>query len=309
LIDESGVYWFDRAGALHALPHSQTEPIMLRAALASNFEVLRMVGDDTHLYWGEADLPPPGPPHPGPPPPPGRLYSIAKAGGDAKLLLESASELLTPLAVDRERVVVQRSFSNLAAVAKDGSSSEMLAADVHVETAKVIEGKLYWSVPDANNSDENGYYHHLWRANLDGSNAARIARIEGSEYLGARDVILWRQERTHLDPLAHDENYVMLDQSTGCVQPLPALGLTISLDSVADAEHVYWFSFNGLEGVSPGDPEIGMPLVRVDLRSGELEQLRTEGFTATLGDNIIGQTRDRLYVTVNGQGLVAIDKP
>jgi hypothetical protein len=68
-------------------------------------------------------------------------------------------------------------------------------------------------------------------------------------------------------------------------------------------------SFNGLGAVSPGDPQIGKPLIRVDLRTGALEQIETPGFSATLSDNIIGQTRSRLYVTINGEGLVAIDKP
>lgn len=313
VIDESGIFWFDQAGALYALSHEGNgTPEVLRSAPAEGFQVLGIVGDESALYWGEATTPPePGPPEVGPPPPPGRLYSIPKGGGDSILLLEGSDHLLTPLAAVEGRVITLRSYreASLLSVAKDGSESERLAPNVPAEQARVIEGKLHWFVEGEDSSDTKGYYQDLWRANLDGSAPEHITRIEGYEFLASDGVILWREERELVDPLVLDQNYVMLDERSGCVTPLPSLGETISFDSVMDRSHVYWFSFNGLEGFSPGDEPGVMPLIRVDLASGALEQVETPGFEAVLGDNIVGQTADRLYVVVDNGELVAIDKP
>jgi hypothetical protein len=313
VIDASGVYWFDRRGTLYALPREgDGTPIVLREAPSEEFEVLGMIGDDEALYWGEATTPPElGPREPGPPPPPGRLYSIPKTGGDATLLLEGSDYLLTPLAAVDDRIVARRSYRDEAflAVAKDGSESKPIAPDVPAEQAKVIDGRLYWIVEGEDSNDVDGYYQDLWRAKLDGSDEQHIARVEGWDFLAGDGLVLWRQEREHLDPLILDQNYVLLDEQTDCVTPLPARGETISFDAVMDGHHVYWYSFNGLEGFSPGDVPGVMPLIRVDLRNGKLEQITTPGFKAVLGDNIVGQTDDQLYILVGDGELVAIDKP
>lgn len=162
----------------------------------------------------------------------------------------------------------------------------------------VIEGdEVYWSEGE-----------QIWRAQLDGSSEEKVADAAGSEFLVVGDYVLWRDERTHFDPLVLDENYVMLDARTGCIQALPGLGLSISFDSVADGRHVYWYSFNGLGGVSPGDPPIGTPLIRANLETGVLEEVVTPGFEASLTDDLIGQTAARLFLNVAGE-IVAIDKP
>lgn len=312
LVDEDGFYYFDLEGALFALPHGAESPVTLRPAPEEELLTMSMVGDSTTLYWTAARRPPLGPPDPSPPPPPYWLYAISKQGGAATLLFESADRGLYALATSGDEVIVRRSSGQptLEALAKDGSTSpRAIAEGIPAEEARVIEGELYWTVPWEESSDENGYFQDLYRAELDGSGVELLTRIENSRYIAGGGRVLWRQERTHFDPLVHDENYVMLDERTGCVQPLPALGLSISGDSLLDGRHVYWKSFNGLEAVSAGDELKAYPLVRVDLRSGVLEQIVAPGFAATLVDDIIGQTDHALYFRVNRGGAVALKKP
>lgn len=75
-----------------------------------------------------------------------------------------------------------------------------------------------------------------------------------------------------------------------------------------DRRHVYWYSLDGLVGVSPGDPPTPIDLLRVDLQSGRLEQVVSPGFEAVIVDNIAGQNSQDLYVLTR-QGLVAVRKP
>ncbi len=308
VIDESGIYWFDDAGTLYARAHGAgQEPIVLRSAPTEPFWLVAMVGSESTLYWAEATAvtePAFGIP------PPGRLYSMPTAGGEVSLLLDDPDAVLTPLAVVDERVVFLREAvdGGLFALSQDGSQ-ERLAPDLDPYAVRILAGELYWN--EAGGQDDDGsYYTYLWHANLDGSNAELIARSEGGHVLADRDFVLWLDERVHTEPtLILDQNFVMLDRKTDCVQPLPALGQSISPGgSVMDGRHVYWDTYNGLDGISPGQPDPVTPLIRVDLRSGAIEQIVTSGFELELGDDLMGQTATDLYYSLHGE-LVAIRKP
>lgn len=282
---------------------------ILRAAVDEVY-VKAMYADDNTLYWSEGRALPPTTVDPGMGPPwlpPGLLYSVPKQGGEVELLHQDDSHIYDPVGTLDERLVLQRDDSVLFTIAKDGTGLKQLGWGEQTFNLSVIDDQVYWlqSTP----SGEIGEYFELWRSDFDRVSPVLVARIEGSNFLSRDGRILWIQERMHTDPLVLDQNFVMFDEATGCTSTLPGLGETISSDSVMGDRHVYWYSFNGLEGISPGDPPIEMPLVRVDLNTGALEQIVTPGFTAVLGDNIVGQTIDTLYIiTGNGQ-LVAIEKP
>jgi hypothetical protein len=193
-------------------------------------------------------------------------------------------------------------------VATDGSSREPIGFEVPGEYPRFRDGKLYWTVPWAGSSDEVGYFNDLFRADPLGSTVEDVVRIEGSEFRAGQGFIVWWQERTHFDPLVLDQNLVVFDEGTGCAQPLPGVGLSVSYQAVMDDRHAYWESFNGLDGVSPGDPDESVPILRVNLRSGTLEQVVTEGYAPTLSHDTIGQTDDAIYVNADGT-LVVIAKP
>lgn len=318
LVDDSGIYWFDRQGALHASSHDGVSaPVMLREAPAGGVYVMGPVADETTLYWSEGERL-----HfssePGPPPPPSRLFAVAKVGGEVRLLREESARVLRPLGVVGERVIVQASAAPpevqaaLWSVATDGSVLELTATRATVDTARIVDGKLYWTVA-SEPLVEGVDFRDLWRSNVDGSDAALVTRFEGWRFLVGEGRVLWTQERTHFEPLVLDQNYVMFDENTGCTQPLPALGESISLYPLMDAQHVYWQSYNGLDAIShgPGAPTglDPLPLIRVDLHTGTIEQVVTPGFEPTLVDDVVGQTATRLFICENTGDLVAIDKP
>ncbi len=304
LVDDSGVYYFDQDAALFALPHGTDEPVMLRAPPAMPVSITALVGDGSTLYWGEA-----GPPMgltPGPPPPPGWLYAIPKAGGESTIVLQADDEIFIPLGVSEDRIVV--SGGGLSLVATDGSSREPLGYEVPDGYARFMHGKIYWTVPWEGSNEDVGYFHDVFRADPLGRTTDEVVRIEGGEFLAGHGFVVWWQERTHFDPLVLDQNLAVFDERTGCAQPLPGVGLTVSTQAVMDGRHAYWESFNGLEGVSPGDPIEGVPVLRADLRSGALEQVVTEGYAPTLTHDTIGQTDGAIYINADGT-LVVINKP
>ena len=310
IVDDSGVYYFDQTGALLALPHGADVPVMLRPApamLPRPIAITALVSDGSRLYWGEAQQNI----GPGidPPSPPGSLHAIAKTGGDTATLLEADDETFTPLGVRADRIVVTGLGQALSLVATDGSSSEPVAYKINGAYAHFMDGKLYWTTPWAGSNDEVGYFNDVFRADVLGSGAIEdVVRIEGGEFRVGHGFVVWWQERTHFDPLVLDQNLVVLDERTGCAQPLPGVGLSVSSQALIDDRHAYWHSYNGLGGVSPDMPLEGVPLLRADLRSGALERLVTDGYTATVGHDTIGQTADALYFEADGS-LVVIDKP
>ena len=265
--------------------------------------ITALISDGSTLYWGEAGTPLGL--EPGPPPPPGSLYALPKAGGDAVPMLQADDEIRIPLGVSADRIVVNG--NGLSLVATDGSSREPLGFEVPDIYPRFMDGKLYWTVPWAGNN-EDAYFNNLFRADPLGSAVEEVVRIEGGEFRAGQAFIVWWQERTHFNPLVLKQNLVVLDERTGCAQPLPGVGLTVSSQAVMDGRHAYWKSYNGLEGVSPGDPIEGVPILRANLRSGALEQVVTEGYAATGTHDTVGQTADAIYVNADGT-LVVIDKP
>ncbi len=305
LVDESGVYYFDADGALFALPHGDDEPVQLLAPPSTPTSITGLVSDESTLYWGEAGVNQSF--EPSPPPPPGSLHAMPKQGGDAELLVESDDATFTPLGVRRERVVVT-TRGEVALLAIDGSGLEELEHDVPGEYPRFMDGMLYWTEPWEGSNDEVGYFSDVFRVDPLGGEVEELTRIEGSELRAGHGFVVSWQEREQLEPLVLDQNLVVFDEATGCSQPLPGVGLSVSSQAVIDARHAYWHSFNGLAGVSPGTPLEGVPLLRADLKGGELEELVTDGYVADVTHDTIGQTEDALYFEVQG-ALVVIDKP
>lgn len=305
IVDESGVYYFDADGALMGLPHGADEPEQLAVPPSTPGSVTGLVSDESTLYWGLAGV------HEGRelglPPPPGSLNAIAKLGGEAKLLRQADDAIFTPLGVSDDRIVV-KTGAGVSLVATDGSSTVPLAYEVPSENLRFMDGKLYWTEPWEGSNDEVGYFSDLFRADPLGSEVEEVVRIEQGQFLAGHGFAVWWQERTHNDPLVLDQNLVVLDETTSCTRPLPGVGLTVSSQAVMDDRHAYWHSFNGLAGITVGTPLESVPLLRVDLRTGDLEELVTEGYVADLTHDTIGQTEGTLFFRVEG-ALVAIDKP
>jgi hypothetical protein len=305
LVDDSGVYYFDADGALFALRHGSDEPVELQAAPSMAGTITALVSDDSTLYWGLAAAPQGL--DPGPPPPPGSLHALSKEGGDALTLAQADDATFTPLGVSADRIVVQ-SRGALSLFSTDGSSRQPLAFEVPGESARFMDAMLHWTEPWEGSSDEAGHFSDLFRADPLGSEVEEVTRIEGEQFRAGHGFVVFWQERTHFDPLVLDQNLVVFDEARGCSRPLPGVGLSVSSQAVIDDRHAYWHSFNGLAGISPGTPLEGVPLLRADLRSGELEELVTEGYVADVTHDVIGQTADALYFGVEGS-LVVIDKP
>jgi hypothetical protein len=307
--DESGIYWIDFDGGIHAWKKGDAGSTTLRSAPSTPGTRLGLMGDATRLYWTEAQAYPPGPNEPGLPPAPGRVLAIAKDGGTAELLVESASNVLTPLGVDpRGRVFVRSSDGYLNEVAASGTLERVAnVPPLDGGDLQMVDGQVYWSRYD--DATETTF---VYGATPGSGEPVNLAPVEGGSYssfVAGRGVVLWAPEETRFEPLLLVQHFRMLNENTGCVQDLPSVELSIG-QTLIDEHHVYWHSFNALAAVSPGLPEPSVDLLRVDLRSGRFEQVTTPAMAAVSGGDLLAQSRDTFYVRVNPGGtLFAVRKP
>lgn len=308
--DDSGVYWLDFDGGLHAWRRGDTSSTTLRPAPSTPGSQLGLIGDASRLYWTEAAAVEPGPREPGYPPPPGRLLSLAKTGGAATTLTETPTQVLIPLGV--------ASSGSVLVTTGDGFVNEVSAAGELERLAnipalpgngmQVVDDLVYWSAYESVSEETP-----LFVANASGGEPVRVTALPASSaltpFLAGHGVVLWSTEETRFNPLLLAQHYVMLNQNTGCVQDLPSVDLSIG-QSVLDDHHVYWHSFNALGSSSSTGSEPGLDLLRVDLRSGRLERLITPAMAAVSGGDLLAQSADTLYVRVNpGTTLYALRKP
>jgi hypothetical protein len=321
LVDAGDLYWYDEKGSILKLPRGEPRPLELRAAPGgfvgdsqrasrdSGLSIDGFTSDAEHLYWAEASR------YTGPDSgfvvgfsPPSRLLAVAKNGGQAQVLLESMDRTLRPVAVESGRIIVL-SNDGFYELARDASQLVPIRANPPVEGSQVVGNQIYWT--------ESGLEEpRLLRARFDQAQPDVVADIEGSDFEVGPGYVLWRQERLRTEPeLVLEQNFVLLDESTGCVQALPGSGESISFSTALDDEYIYWYSFNALGSVTDSSaaglaptPIPEMPLIRTSLRTGALERLQTPGFSLSLGDQIVGQDSEQLYVSTS-QGLTAIRKP
>lgn len=319
IIADGDLYWYNDSGAIFKLPRGESRPMELRPApggfvgdakrSSSDFAVAidGFVSDEERLYWGEANR------YIGPDSgsvvglePPSRLLSIAKTGGPDRVLLQSTDDTLRPVAVDGVRIIV-RSSDGYYQLTENASHLEPLRANASLDTSRVVGDRIYWTEPA---QDEP----QLFRVDFDGAKPEVVTRIEGSDVEVGPDYVLWRQETLQTEPeLVLEQNFVMLDEHSGCTRTLPGLGESISFTTALDDDSVYWYSFNALgavtvtsEGESSAAPV--MPLVRVNLGNGALQRLDTPGFNLGPGSQIVGHDAAQLFVST-AQGLVAVEKP
>lgn len=310
--DSSGVYWLDDSHAVFGRPRGgdtemlrpapEREPDETRPLEATGF----VTGKDA-VYVGDGLGPPPDSlPGPGPPSPPGRLWAVPKNGSEATLLYTSDSEVLYPLGVVGDDLIV--TDQNRVFTLTIGDDSPALRQLSHVPSSdylgfELVSGELYWragtsvfTAPVAEGEP---------REVIDFGDAA----VSG-DVLGNGEVLLFAPELLVPEPLNLVQYFEMLDLETGCQTELPSLGTSIG-SAIVDDTHVYWKSYNGLGGVSPGDDlDAAVPYVRVHLQTGALEQLVSPTFHVSLVRDILAQDDESIYFRLNGdRSLVGLQKP
>jgi hypothetical protein len=306
LADDSGLYWQDRSYRVFGLRRGEADAELLNAdaTLPAPFTatVTGFVSDADAVYWGEAGVNT-GPPSADPPPPPGRLHTVSKAGAGQQQLVELSSEILYPLSLESGRIMAWLEGSaarGLYAVSTSGDGVERIVYDAPLDQQPtLLQGNAYWL--DAETST-------LFRSGLDGSARQPLVTAGGNVRIG-EGFVLWQHEQLIQDPLNLVQNFVLFDEATGCVTPMPGVGESISSEVAISPPYVYWRSFNALGSASPGQPPSTTPLIRVNLETGALERIVTSGFEMTLVDNLLAHDAQNLYVRTNAGELIAIRKP
>lgn len=314
--DATGVYWIDRSHAVFGRPRGgDTES--LRAApgdepgiVPGTLVVTGLVSDETTVYFADGIGPDPnGPPSADPPRPPGRLWAVPKSGGEAVLLHSSDSLVLYPLGVVNERLILT-------------DHNQVYAFDVNGEAAP-------YALDHIPASDYVGFHlggdQVFWRSTVDERGVVMAVDLSGgdpvevvdlgsaevsSEVLANGRVLLYAPEMLVTEPLNLVQYFEMVDLDSGCHTQLPSVGTSIG-SAIVDDTHVYWKSFNGLGGVSPGDDlDAPVPYLRVNLETGALEEVTSPDFHASLIRDILAQDDEAIYFKLNDDGsLVALQKP
>jgi len=265
------------------------------------------MGDADRLYWTEAGAYPPGPPEPSPPPPPGRLFTVSKQGGAAELLGESPSVALRPLGVGPA--------GSVFVATTDGEMNEVTASGALERVANVpsdeggslqmVDGQVHWLAYEPQNDQTISV---LFTAIPGAGDPVRLQQIEG-RFLAGRGVVFWAPEEYRSEQRLLVQHYMMLNENTGCAQPLPSVELSIG-QSLVDSRHIYWQSFNAVGSSSPGQPDDLAPILRVDLKTGRFERMTIPGLDVTVTSDLAAQDAETIYVRQSpGQALVAVRKP
>jgi hypothetical protein len=316
--DESAVYWQTAEGALYASNTSATEATLLREAPVDQDPLIEVTGtlsNDETLYWTTGFGPPPGAVlEPSPPSPPYRVFALPKTGGETRLLAEFPDEIISPIVALEAGIVVSSPYGSpqggLSLISDDGEvraldqmpgytgSYRVLGADVFFAEIDEQSGGTFFRAPMPDGAPEVA-------ASIDAATAATVR----SEFVVAPGMALWVSGETVLEPLTQVDTFRSVDFGTNCVQTLPSVGLSVG-QTLIDEHHVYWHSFNALDSSSSSDPLPPMDIIRVDLRTGDLERLITAGLEPTIGDDFITQTATHVYVSRSSDdALLAVRKP
>lgn len=300
--DDTGLFWREDSGAVRGMVGS--ELIELRAATEETHSAMGIITDAENVYFADAGPPVQSPPEePSAPPPPGTLYRVPKAGGPIEMLLSVQNKILTPLLATEQGVVSRMGDGLYWVVEKAPNRIEHVPAIPESHQLQIADGRVYWS--DWVSVREPT---ELYAVDLEGGEPEVVTEIDGTFVVG-HGRVLWKTETIVQDPLVQVEELHMLDLETGCITELPSLGESMGTP-VLDARHVYWKSFNSLGNSGDEACVQPLPLARVNLTTGALEELQVSGFDTTLCTDFMAQDDDKLYIrTWPEQSLVAIDKP
>ncbi|MET0413906.1 MAG: hypothetical protein ABW217_21530, partial [Polyangiaceae bacterium] len=307
--DEGGVYWIELDGSVRGVLKGTNTTITYSDAPNPPSSRLGLMSDSTRLYWTEASAYPGGPLEPGLPPPPGRLMAVPKTGGTPERLVESETSVLTPVGVTPAgRTFVLSSESFLEEVTSAATLERVFnVPPLEGGGIQLVDSQVYWSSYDADTEQTVVY------AATPGSGAPlRVTEVEGGTYypfVAGRGVVLWTPGETRFDPLLLVQHFMMLNENTGCVQPLPSEDLSIG-QILLDGRHVYWSSFNALgSGSPPGGLPSGPTWLRVNLATGRFERIVVAGVDGALTTDLIAQDATTLYLHPTNEGLYAVRKP
>jgi hypothetical protein len=236
------------------------------------------------------------------------LLSVSKDGGAVTTLIETPSQVLTPLGVDRAgRMFVRSSDGYVKEVTSSGALEGITNIPaINAGGIQMVEDLAYWP-----GSDPGADRTPLLAAAPGGGEPMRVTPLDASPLLPpvfvGRGVVLWAPEEYRSEQRLFVQHFEMLNENTGCVQPLPSVELSIG-QTLLDGRHVYWQSFDGLGSASPRQPDAAAPLLRVDLRTGRFEHVAVPGFEITVVTDLVAQDADTIYVRSNGE-LFAVRKP
>jgi hypothetical protein len=285
LADESGVYWYDVNGSVFAWPRGESEVIELLAGVESVYDsvaaegptpvVMSLVAGADHLYAGEADAVDTVDRLGGAPP--SRLLSIPKRGGPATVLVESERELLVPLAVDAERLLVVGHGPDATQLYHQVSLANPELLPFPPELVREASGSSGGAADDV---------FRDWQAR----------RREQYDFSVCPGYFLARHAGDSIHSL------FMLDAASGNERTFSRIGARIGTP-VCDERHVYFYSTGGFQGIVE-QPQI----VRVDVESGQLTRLVSPDLILQNNFSILGQDAENVYAN-NGDTVLAIRKP
>jgi hypothetical protein len=301
IADDSGVYWYDQNGSVFGRRSDQGEVVELLVGAEPFHEgpfeskarvVIGLATGADRLFAGDGyaiddyefiiESPP------------SRLLSIPKQGGPTTVLLESETELLHPLVVDGERLIVlgarggerastyQVSLANPALVPLPSNP---------VPSWLAVSGRhIYWTET-----------RNLWRAAFDGA-PERLDPLPSDDFSICPGYFLghYRHSSTADSSIDIDMLYLQ-DAQSGKARMFARLGLNIT-GTVCDAQHVYYYSSHSL-----GGSEEDGQLVRVDVESGQLARLSSPELSHS-GVRVLGDDAENIYVDAGGT-ILAVQKP
>jgi hypothetical protein len=236
--------------------------------------VMSLVAGADHLYAGEADAVDAVESLGGAPP--SRLLSIPKRGGPATVLVESESELLVPLAVDAERLLVMG----------HGPDATLLSYQVSLANPELVPfpPELVREAFGSGGGAADDVFGN-WQARRRGQYEFSVC----PGYFLAR----------HTDGI---NTLFMLDAASGNERTFSRIGTFIGTPA-CDERHVYFYSSGGLQGIVE-QPQ----LVRVDVESGQLTLLVSPDLILQSNFSILGGDAENIYAN-NGDTVLAIRKP
>lgn len=305
IVDDTAVYWYEDSGAIWRFVKGEGAAELLRPAPEPAIWIQGFVVGAERLYWGQAAL---SEGIEAVVAPPGRLFALDKTGGDATLLLEHDAEVVVPAGVNEAGIIVTLGGREGAFSQASLASGELSELTGIPSGARLVGDLFYWVEPSDDSETST-----LWRARLN-EPPERVGIIEGFVFDVGPDYVLSRRGRYESGPPAVlYENFVLLDERSRC-RSMPAAGESILYRAALDSEHVYWQSYNAVGSVevyadgrlSPPQPDL--PLYRLNVRSGRVEEIVSPGFVAPDLSFILGQDAESLYVATP-EALVAIPKP
>jgi hypothetical protein len=309
--DASGVYWYDASGGVYARQGSSAavtlQPGNDTAGTSRWPHVVGITADAERLYVAEAFLEAAVDYFPAPQfQAPGRLLSYPKVGGPAQVLLELEDSTIYPFATDGGRIValVIDAEGNGGYYQVDPLNPQLERLPMRLTPGGNLElngGALYWS------DDQSP--PNLFRTGFDDPDPEVVRSLRSSTFDVGPGYILSIEDQI-IQATGHvAQSFVVHGAATDTDRTLPGLGELISFRRALDARHVYWYSYEGYDGVgSLEDHDPHLQLVRANITCGTLEKLATPGLVPDSAAEIVGQYGGTLYIE-NGGALFAVQKP